>query len=326
MTHREEFRAYMKAANRTSGNNDEGHLTEAQVIAYCRNQMSAAEQDAAKAHLVWCEQCIALFRNARDFLEPARDDEQEITPADTDDAWQSLWQRVQPETPTNVPAVESTTVVTGDFQRGREKKTFTVVPYALAASLLISIGAFAWQTWRYMSEQRSRRQAQEVASQLENRQRELEQRLKQLEESGSAQLEQEREQRRAIEAERDELLAQLHPQQLREQIPVFRATLSTERGSADPVRVSFSGATKSARLQLLINKPYEFPEYAIEIADLNGRVVSKATGLRPTGNNGELSLRLNRSSFSTGEYKLRLFGGKERKPLGEYGMSVTVGR
>jgi hypothetical protein len=39
-----------------------------------------------------------------------------------------------------------------------------------------------------------------------------------------------------------------------------------------------------------------------------------------------LSLRISQSSLSSGKYKLRLFGGKEKKPLGEYGVSVTAGK
>ena len=75
---REEFRAYMKAANPTSGNQDDRHLSEAFMIAYYRGEMSDAEREAAEAHLVACEPCIALFRNASDFLEPARADEEEV--------------------------------------------------------------------------------------------------------------------------------------------------------------------------------------------------------------------------------------------------------
>jgi len=35
-------------------------------------------------------------------------------------------------------------------------------------------------------------------------------------------------------------------------------------------------------------------------------------------------LRINRAELSAGKYRLRLFGGKEKKQLGEYGVSVTV--
>ena len=122
MTNGEEFRAYMKAANRTSDSNDHRHLTEVQIIAFCRDEMSAAEHEAAEAHLVWCEQCIALFRNARDFIEPAGDDDQEITAAETDAAWGSLWQRVQSDGSTDVRTSKAPVVVPVDFQRARRNR------------------------------------------------------------------------------------------------------------------------------------------------------------------------------------------------------------
>jgi hypothetical protein len=311
MTHRDEFRAYMKAANRTSSSNGDGHLTEAQVIAYCRDEMPAAEHETAEAHLVSCEQCIALFRNARDFLEPARDDEKEITAAETGEAWQSLWQRVQSEAPAVVPV---------DFRRTRDKRKLSYVTLALAASLLISFGALTWLAWRLLSERQSRQQSQEIAMQLENRQRELEQQLSQLKQNGSEQLKQERDQRLAAEAERDRLQARLSQQGVQE-VPVYTARLSSERGAEDDVRLRFPGVTKAARLRLLISKPYEFPEYAIELTDESGRTVLKTSGLRPTGDVGALSLRVNR--LNAGKYRLRLFGGKERKQLGEYGVTVA---
>lgn len=325
MTHREEFRAYMKAANRTSGSNDDRHLSEAEVIAYCRGEMPAAEHEDAEAHLVSCEQCLALFRNARDFLEPAGHDEEEITSAQTDAAWGSLWTAVQGNASTNVPRDRTATVVAGDFQRSRDKTLLSRAALPLAACLLLSLGVLGWQTWRLLSERRSRQQSQEIASQLESRQRELEQRLAQLERSGGEQLQQERDQRLALEAERDQLQARLS-QLGHEDVPVYTARLSSERGAEDEVRVRFSGATKVARLRLLISKPYEFPEYAIELADESGRVVMRASGVRPSGDDGALGLRINRTVFSSGKYRLRLFGGKERKPLGDYGVSVTAAR
>lgn len=306
MTNGEEFRAYMKAANRTSDSNDR-HLTEAEVIAFCRGEMSAAEHDAAEAHLVSCEQCIALFRNARDFLEPAGEDEPEITAAETDEAWGSLWQRVQ---------TDGATVVPVDFRRERNLSPVTL---ALAASLLISFAALAWVTWRLLSERESRRQSQEIAMQLETRQRELEQRLSQVEQQGSEQLKQERGQRLAAEAERDRLQERLS-QQGSQDIPIYTAILSSIRGAEDDVRLRFPGATKAARLKLLISKPYEFPEYAIELADENGKIVSRASGLRPAGDDGALTFRINR--LNAGKYSLRLFGGTEKKQLGEYGVLV----
>ena len=53
MTHREEFRAYMKAANRTPGNNDEGHLSEAQVIEILGPPTSQQNYVTGKAWIPW---------------------------------------------------------------------------------------------------------------------------------------------------------------------------------------------------------------------------------------------------------------------------------
>jgi hypothetical protein len=105
MTHRQEFRAYMKAANHTSGNCEERHLSETQMIALCRGEISAAERESVESHLVGCEQCIALFRSARDFLEPARADEEDVTASDTSRAWQSLWKRAQTASSSAVESV-----------------------------------------------------------------------------------------------------------------------------------------------------------------------------------------------------------------------------
>lgn len=117
MTGREEFRAYMKAANSTSDNYEDNHLSEARMIAYCRGEVSVVEREAAQAHLVECGQCVALFRNARDFLGPAREDEDEIGEAEVNQAWQSLWARAQ-EAPPNAEA----DVAPADFQKPHARK------------------------------------------------------------------------------------------------------------------------------------------------------------------------------------------------------------
>jgi hypothetical protein len=325
MTPGEEFRAYMRAANGTSGNQGD-HLSEVRMIAYCRGEMSAIEHEVAEAHLVGCEQCIALFRNARDFLEPARADEKEVTATETNEAWRSFLQRVQIQASTNAEASEGTLVSVG-FQGRRDMRTLSRLSLALAGSLLISLGALGWQTWRLWREQQSQRQSQEIAAQSETDQRELERRLSQLEQTGGDQLKREREQRLAAEAERDRLQARLEAmQQAGQDIPVYTARLSSERGTDDDVRLRFTGATNVARLRLIINKPYEFPEYAIELLDHSGKIVQEISGLRPAGDDGGLSFRVNRATFSAGKYRLRLFGGKTKKQLGEYGLSVTVGR
>lgn len=326
---REEFRTYMKAANRTSGTPDDQHLSEARMIAYGRGEMSEAERESAQTHLIGCELCIALFRSASDFLEPAGANDEEVTPAETNEAWKTLWQRVQATSPTDAGGA-ATTVVQAEF-RSRDKQFFLDyrVRLALAASLLISVGAVGWQTWRLHRERQSLRQQQEVAIQLESKQRELEQRLSQLEQSGGDQLKQEREQRLAAEAKRDQLQTELAAaQQAGQNIPVYTAMLTAERGTEDDLHLNFAASARAMLLRLIISKPYEFPEYALEIFNQRGEVVREISGLRPTGDDGALSVMLNNATLSAGKYKLRLSGqrGKTKKQLGDYGLSVTVGR
>ncbi len=68
MHRQREFRAYMKAANQTPGRRDSRHLSEAEMIAYCRGEMPATKREAAQAHLVACESCVALLRDVSVFL------------------------------------------------------------------------------------------------------------------------------------------------------------------------------------------------------------------------------------------------------------------
>ncbi len=324
---REEFRTYMTAVNRTTGTHDDRHLSEAFMIAYYRGEVSEAERESAQGHLVGCEQCIALFRSTRDFLEPASASDEGVTVAETNEAWLSVLQRVAAASPADSSGAGAT-VVPAEFQRSRDRKLLSDsrLSLALAASLLISFSALGWLGWRLWQERESRRQSQEVARQLESKQRELEQRLSQLEQSGGDQLRKERELRAEAEAERDQLhdqLAALQPDRI--EIPTSVLTLSSERGSQQELTLKFTAA-KAVRVQLIKYKPYEFPKYAIEVLDERGGVVWERSGIEPKGAEGRLTLVVNRAKFRTGNYRLRLFGqqGNTRQQLGEYSLSVTV--
>ena len=318
----EEFRTYMKATSSGPGNDDR-HLNETEMIAFCRGEMAEVERDAAREHLAVCDYCVGLFRSARDFLEPTGTNDEEVTANQTSDAWQSLWQRVQTASPKTVAGAGTIERET-EFQRRRDKKFFSDwrVTYALAASLLISFGMLGFLGWRLWQERQSRQQSEQTAMQLENKQRELEQRLSQLEQISKA-LDQEREQRRAAEAERDQLLASVPPERV--VIPVFPFTLSSERGSGEDLNLSVKKDARAVWLKLFQSKPYAFTKYAVELVDGNRRVVRRASPLRPAAD-GALFVLLKRTSFGPGNYKLRLFGlqGKTRQQLGEYGVNVTV--
>lgn len=316
MTDGNEFRKYMKAANRTLSQNDDQHLSEAQVIAYYRGKMTGAERELAQTHLVDCEECLALFRSAGDFLEPAAPDETAVTTQELEDAWSSVWQRTQPE-----PAV-----VQGDFKRPTAKRGFfgSRVTLALAASLLISFGALGGATWRIVQERRSLRESQATVAQLSDKQRELEAQLAQAQQGAGDQLKQEREQRIAAETKRDQLQSQLTAaQQNWENIPVYTARLSAERGPDEDLHLDFK--TAATLVQLIISKPFDYPEFVVQILDQRGEMVREVSGLRPTGDAGALSFRLDRATLSSGKYKLRLLGrrGKATNLVGEYALTVN---
>ena len=324
MEHGEEFRIYMKAANRDQSNQNDPHLSEARMIAYYRGELSEAERDATQAHLVTCAKCIALFRSLGDFLEPASADEEDITAAETNQQWQSFLQRVKITSQENVTK-PGTSVVQGDFKASRDKNVLfnSRSTLALAASLVISVGTAGWLAWSFWQERQSRRQSQQMAAQLESKQRELEQRLAQLTESGADEIKREREQRLAAEAERDklhDLLAAARPPG--DDTRIYPFTLSSDRGAAEELQLKLSS---SAEVHLLISKPGAFVRYEVAILDEGGRILRKFSGLRPRGVGRALSFRLNRGALSPGKYRLRLLGqqGSTSTELGEYSLMVT---
>ena len=323
MEHGEEFRIYMKAANRDQSNQNDPHLSEARMIAYYRGELSEAEREVTQAHLVACAKCIALFRSLGDFLEPASADEEDITAAETNQQWQSFMQRVKMSSQESVDKV-GTPVVQGDFKHSRNKSfPDSRLSLALAASLLISLGAAGWLAWNFWQERQSRRQTQQMAAQLESKQRELEQRLAQLTESGADEIKREREQRLAAEAERDrlqDLIATARPPG--DDAQIHRFTLSSDRGATEELQLKLSS---SAEVRLFISKPGAFGQYEVAILDEGGRNVRKFPGLRPRGVDSALSFRLNRGALSPGKYRLRLSGqqGTTSTQLGEYSLVVT---
>lgn len=306
-----QFRAYLKAA---SGSPGSGHLTEARMIAYCQGRLSGTEREAAQAHLVACGQCVQLFRDARDFLEPAGEEELEGDVTERDEIWQSLRAQLpQQARPKTVPL---------DSGRRRFAFGFGFRP-AMAAALLILFGTWSGiATWRMWQEKQARQQAQELAAQISGQNKELAELLQ----SGGDQLQQMRERLLAVEAQLEQLKTQPGETQ---QIPsIYIRRLSEEKGPDDELQLHLRAADKTAWLALVRSAPYEFQEYGIELIDPGGQKAQEFTGLRPLGDEGSLNLKLTPATLTTGKYKVRLFGqrGKTRQRLGEYNLSVTVTR
>ena len=317
MTPGEEFRQYMKAANRDQRNPSDPHLSEATIIAYYRDELPETERETAQAHLVTCAPCIALLQSVSDFLEPAVDEE-DVTEAEINREWQSFSQRVKGSAP---EGSAQTPVVPATFKPARDSRFFrdSRVTMAMAASLLVSLGAVGWLAWSYWQERQSRRQSQQVAAELQNKQREIEQRLAQLTESSAD----EREKRLAAETELDklqELIAEVRPPG--DDAQVYRFRFSFDRGSAAELQLKLSTA---AVVQLLISKPGAFQLYDVEILEDSGKSVRRFRGLKPQGVESSLRFRFNRGALNPGRYRLRLLGqqGGTSTELGEHSLLVT---
>jgi hypothetical protein len=163
---------------------------------------------------------------------------------------------------------------------------------------------------------------------MQNEQSKLEARLGQAERNAGDQLKQEREQREQAEARAQALQNRLNDlQQARQNIPIYSRVLSSEKGQGDDWHLSIPPDAKIFWLSLTRGKPYEFPEYSIELLDRQGKRVAERQRLRPV-DNGYLNFALSRSEAPAGNYSLLLYGhrGKSKRDLGKYELSLSFSR
>lgn len=319
------------------------HPSAQRVAAYLGGANSVEERLSIERHFIHCAECrgrMAMIRQAR---QPDGDPEQSPEFANLlrlgEQAAQRAWQgrkafaeAASQATPRGAQARrqwwESWALALAD--ESQSAGFFgSRGALALATALLLSFGLmslFAWQLWQ---EREEKQQAQRLAAEYDVSRQELAQRLGQLEQSGGEQFKQEREKRVAAEALIEDLKTRINASQSAQQnIPVYARRLSAEKGTGDELSLSVPANAQTFILTLLKSKPYEFPEYAIEIVDQRGRKVSELTGIRPVGDEGTLNLTLNRATFEASKYQLWLFGqrGKARQKIGQYELAVSYAR
>jgi hypothetical protein len=313
MDRNEELRIYMKAARAEFYDGDERHLGKDEMIAFCQERMAAAGREAARRHIIQCDHCLQLFKDVNDFFGPPREDEVEVGELQVRRAWKEFWLQAKDMQETTAGAIE---LSRGGFSR-------VIWPMAAAASLLLGLATvFAWR------EKEGKETAQRQIAQMQNEQSKLEARLGQIERNAHDQLRLEREQKAQAEARAEALQNRLHDlQQERQNILIYGRVLSSEKGGGDDWQLSIPGAAKTFWLSLTRSKPYEFPEYSIELLDQQGRSVAGRQGLRPIGS-GYLIFALSRSEAPAGKYSLLLYGhrGKSKRELGKYELSISFSR
>jgi hypothetical protein len=313
MNRDQELRIYMKAARAKFNDGNGRHLSQDEMIAYCREPMAAAEREEARLHILQCDHCLQLFRDVSDFFEPRREDEEEIDQLQISRAWNDFWPRARTERKVASRIVESV------------RRSFPRAAWQLAAGLLITLGLATVFVWR---ERQERLQAQLQIAQLQNRQQDLEARLSQGERTAGNQLEQERERRAEAEAQVKELQIRLNGLgQSQQNIPVYSIGSAT-RGQQEASDVSIPRTTRTFILSMDVYNPYEFPEYVVEIFDQHGQRVKEISGLRPVGMGKTLNLTLHRGSLKEGKYLIKLSGrrGGTNKKLEEYSLLLSFSR
>ena len=311
MNRNQELRIYMKAARAKFNDGNGRHLSEDEMIAYCREPMAAAERAEARLHILQCNHCLQLFRDVSDFFEPRREDEEEIDQLQIRRAWNDFWPRVRTERKMATRIVERV-----------RRIPFPGAAWPLAAGLLITLGLAPAFVWR---ERQEKRQAQLQIAQLQNRQQDLEARLSQTERTAGNQIEQERERRAEAEARVKELQIRLNGlSQSQQNTPIYIIG-SVTRGQQEDSDVSIPRTTRTFILSLDVYNPNEFPEYVVEIFDQHGQRVKGMSGLRPVGMGKRLNLTLDRGSLKEGKYLIKLSGrrGGTKKKLEEYSLLLS---
>ena len=315
MNRDQELRIYMKAARAKFNDGNGRHLSQDEMIAYCREPMAAAEREEARLHILQCDHCLQLFRDVSDFFEPRREDEEEIDQLQIRRAWNDFWPRARTERKVASRIFESV-----------RRMSFPHAAWPLAAGLLITLGLATVFVWR---ERQERRQAQLQIAQLQNRRQDLEARLSHAERNAGDQLEQERERRAVAEALVKELQIRLDGiMQSRQNIPVYPIESGALRGPKEDSLVSIKPTTRTFILSLDIYNPNEFPEYVVEIFDQHGQRVKEISGLRPVGMGKTLNLTFDRGSLKEGKHLLKSSGrrGGTKKRLEQYSLLLSFSR
>jgi hypothetical protein len=300
----------MKAHSQELGNDSKHHASNDDLIDYMGGRLSEPAHERIQSHLVDCDQCLDLFRDARDFFESHRGTEQMIT-ADIASEWRALWKRINDkESPEDRIA----------NARRRGFWASPPVSFALAAMLLVAFGIGIWAIIQRREKQQLARQleaAQQRTAALQTEQQSLADRAKQLEQENFELREQVRSDSQSGGPQR----AEIRKPELNAPIYDLYARNFTSR-SAEPGELNRIKLPPSATSIVLVLNGEGIPSgssYGIEIISHGGQVIWRATGLR-RDHLGNFTLTVDRSFLGKGTYRLRIDSkdGASPKSLAEY--------
>jgi hypothetical protein len=338
MDARDEARIYMNAVIPEFEDAGGSHPSVDALTAYHQGRLSGSARAVVRDHLVACDECMALFKDADSFFAPPEPGGEGVSDVEVRRGWQALWRQIEAEEGAAVPARAVAPREAAWWGR-------TAWPLALAAGLLLAVGLpLAWIAWS-----RQQQQTQSAARQLQIERDALAERLRQLEDQNrqlreqagasppagdsragdAAESEREaqrlREQLESLREKHEAELAELRQPQLNAPVYDVLPQQMTVRSAAggEATRVELPPGRRSFTLILNGQGLPPYPQYDIEIRR-GGRRVWRGTGLRQ-GADGNFVLTLDRSFLKEGEHRLKLFGrsGGAVKEVDEYVISVN---
>jgi hypothetical protein len=304
MHHASELQRYMKAISDESSDRSGRHLDQDEMIAYWQGRMDTTEIDAARSHILDCDQCLTSFRDVNDFFEPRREDETGLSEIEVRRNWRDLRQRIQ-----------SAWGITSPGETASEVQYRFRLRVAAAIAAVFFIAAASLGIWAYRLYRENQRLAEQQAA------------VKSESEALLAKVDDDRKQQvRELESKLASLQKQLDETSLPQtDIPEFELLMESEaRGERADYEVKVPAAAKSYNLRIMPDKPEDFPGYVMEFIDKNNRSAWKSEVLNPD-DGGTLSVNFSREFLSEGNYRFRLYGqkGKTSRRIGEYKLKLV---
>jgi hypothetical protein len=281
------------------------HPGDEQLNDYLGGRLEKTAHESIQAHLVECDDCLAAFRDVRDFFESRRDGEPIIN-EDIAQEWQSFWTRIQAddEKPEVLPE--------------RRPSRFRLNPawaFVLSAILLVAIGI-----WAIVVRRENRQLAEQLESlqqrtaQLEIEQQNLVARAKDLEQK-NLNLEE-----RALAVEPSRPLPPADRKRPELNAPVYelysRAFVQRSGNEGEMNRIKVPPSARSMTLILNGEGISVYPSYGVEILDAKGQAVWRGSGLKQ-GSYGNFTITLDTAFLGKGAFRLKL-NGPTAQELTEY--------
>ena len=277
------------------------HVVERDIIEqYVRHTLSPADRQAFQEHYFACDDCFEQVQAMARFVAAVRD------------------------------ASAAGVLADGRAHRPSPRALFSPSWFpswsmpALAAAVLVAavlLGVWSVTVWR--ENQRLTQQAAEQRRAVEML-RSLEAKVRGLESSGAASEQEKVSLRQRIRALEEQLATARDPVRPEPGLqvaainiyPVGDAQRSASAGEINRLKLPARAATF---VLLLSDFQPGAPKYQVEIADSAGAVVSRRAGLTPD-QNGEISITLNRSTFSQGRYSVKLLA--QGKTIAVYAVEI----